>query len=239
MIIPYSAEWFEARHGKPTASNAWKVMSTIDRFLVVSQVTGEIVSSHLTLETAQKTADKKKTEHTVQHKSEPTTDRENYMIELIAERLTNSQQDHFVSADMERGLEVEPQAIRAYEAETGLITAPAGWVDVGGLWGATPDAAVEGNGLLEVKCPRSTTVIKQRYFSGEMEQKYYWQCMAQMVATGSDWCDLLYFDPRFVYPKHQYWCCRITLANHSEDAEKLTENMAAFANEVARIADKD
>lgn len=199
MIIPYSAEWFKARHGKPTASNAWKVMST-------------------------------------KKDGQPTAERENYMIELIAERLTNSQQDHFVSADMERGLEVEPQAIRAYEAETGLLTAPAGWVDVGGKWGATPDAAVEGNGLLEVKCPRSTTVIKQRYFSDEIEPKYYWQCMAQMVATGAYWCDLLYFDPRFVWPKHQYWCRRITLADHSEDAAKLSESMASFADEVARIA---
>lgn len=125
------------------------------------------------------------------------TSRENYLVELALERLTGNRQEGFTSASMEWGTETEPLARAAYEAHTGEIVEEVGLIlhptidDAG----ASPDGLVGSNGLLELKCPNSTTHI-QTLRTKKPAAKYITQMMWQMACTGRQWCDFVSFDPR-------------------------------------------
>lgn len=129
-------------------------------------------------------------------KTGPSASRAGYMGELIAERLTGQVAEGYTNADMQRGIEVEPQARAAYEARTGLIVDAVGFVlhpriD---LAGASPDG-LAGDGLFETKCPRTHTHIE--YLLGrDPPSKYIPQMAWQCACTERPYCDFVSFDPR-------------------------------------------
>jgi len=122
--------------------------------------------------------------------------RKGYITQLVTERLTGMSQDFYTNADMQRGIEVEPVARAAYQAnhelvdEVGFIKHPTI------LWfGASPDGLVGEDGLIEIKCPNSAT--HWEYFKTKEPPKKYWiQMQAQMSVTDRKWCDFVSFDPR-------------------------------------------
>jgi putative phage-type endonuclease len=125
------------------------------------------------------------------------TSRENYMAQLICERMTGTQAESFTNAAMIHGTETEPLARAAYEAhkdvlvdEVGLITHP--YIQMAG---ASPDGVVGDDGVLEIKCPNTATHF-DTLLKGEMPSKYIPQVQWQMACTSRKWCDFVSFDPR-------------------------------------------
>lgn len=122
--------------------------------------------------------------------------RRNYRLQLVAERLTGLQEESFTSPAMLRGTELEPIARAAYEAkntfvdESGFVKHPTI------MWfGASPDGLVGKEGLIEIKCPNTTTHLEY-LTSGKVPNQYKNQMMAQMACTGRKWCDFVSFDNR-------------------------------------------
>jgi hypothetical protein len=62
-------------------------------------------------------------------------------------------------------------------------------------FGCSPDGLVGEDGLIEIKCPNTTTHIEYLQ-EGKPPSKYIPQMMAQMACTGRKWCDFASFDPR-------------------------------------------
>ena len=131
-------------------------------------------------------------------KSGASTSRENYCVELALERLTGNRQESFSNDAMKWGTETEPLARAAYEARTGALVDEVGMVlhPTIELTGASPDGLIDGDGLLEIKCPKSATHAST-LLSGKPDGKYITQMMWQMACTGRQWCDFVSFDPRF------------------------------------------
>jgi putative phage-type endonuclease len=134
-------------------------------------------------------------------KSGYSTSRANYMAELVCERLTGKQGDFYQNAAMVWGTETEPMARSAYEAhsgnlvtETGLILHPS-IADAG----ASPDGLIDEDGLVEIKCPNTSTHI-DTLLDEKVPSKYVTQIMWQMACTERKWCDFVSFDPRM--PEH-------------------------------------
>jgi len=119
-----------------------------------------------------------------------------YRLELVAERLTGIPTDFFENAAMRWGTETEPYARSAYEAERGVMVQEVGFIKHPTLeWaGASPDGLVK-DGLLEIKCPTTTTHIKH-LIGGAVPDQYKNQMLWQMLCTGRKWCDFVSFDPR-------------------------------------------
>lgn len=149
------------------------------------------------------------------------SDRQSYMIQLLAERMTGSVSDNWVGKAAQRGVEMEPVAIAAYETETGSFVESGYWVDVG-FWGCTPDAFVEEDGILSIKCPNTTTIVKQRFFETDIQPDYYWQVVAEMAATGRKWADIAVYDDRFARPEDRLWIRRVE-RGEDEIARLLSE----------------
>ena len=76
--------------------------------------------------------------------------RENYMADLIVERLTGQKASSFSNAAMEWGVEQEPHARAAYSAATGELVEEVGFINHPSVLmsGASPDGVV-GEGLVE------------------------------------------------------------------------------------------
>lgn len=134
---------------------------------------------------------------TAKTKSGYSTSRANYAAELVAERLTGVKAEKFVSGPMAHGVENEAAARTMYEfmhnvnvTEVGLVLHPT--IDMSC---ASPDGLVGDDGLIEIKCPLTSTHI-ETLRGGSIDGKYIKQMQWQMACTGRLWCDYVSFDPR-------------------------------------------
>lgn len=130
-------------------------------------------------------------------KSGYSTSRENYMAQLICERMTNTQSESFTNAAMQWGTETEPLARAAYEASKDVLVDQVGLIDHPYIQhsGASPDGLIGDDGVLEIKCPNTATHF-DTLLKGEMPSKYFPQVQWQMACTSRKWCDFVSYDPR-------------------------------------------
>ena len=129
-------------------------------------------------------------------KSGESASRAKYRTELVVQRLTGLPSESFTNAAMEWGTQTEPQARVAYEIATSNFVEQVAFIDHPTIkwFGCSPDGLV-GNGLIEIKCPNSSTHIDY-LMDGKPPSKYIPQMQCQMAVTGSRWCDFVSFDPR-------------------------------------------
>lgn len=130
-------------------------------------------------------------------KSGYSTSRDNYMAQLVCERLTNQKAESFTNAAMQHGTETEPLARAAYEALKDVLVDEVGFVPHPSIKmaGASPDGLVGDDGLIEIKCPNTATHI-DTLLSESVPTKYFTQMQFQMACTGREWCDFVSFDNR-------------------------------------------
>jgi putative phage-type endonuclease len=123
--------------------------------------------------------------------------RRNYRIDLIAERLSGRSEDHYVSPEMVWGTDCEPMARTAYEMERNVMAETIGFVlhPTMDFSGASPDSLIESDGVLEIKCPKTTTHIKWM-LAGVVPEEHQAQCLWVMACTERKWCDFISYDPR-------------------------------------------
>jgi putative phage-type endonuclease len=123
--------------------------------------------------------------------------RDNYMAQLVVERMTNTQAESFTNAAIQWGTDQEPFARAAYEVQQNVLVDETGLVDhpTIEMAGASPDGLVGEDGLVEIKCPNTATHI-DTLLTQTVPGKYITQMQFQMACTGRQWCDFVSFDPR-------------------------------------------
>ena len=133
------------------------------------------------------------------------TSRQNYLIQIVTERLTGKKADSgFVSQAMLDGIERESAARELYMRTRGVSVTEVGFFDhpVIKNSGASPDGAVnaeeEGKyaGLIEIKCPIETTHTNT-LMSKSVPSKYIPQMQWQLACTGAKWVDFVSYNPNF------------------------------------------
>jgi putative phage-type endonuclease len=130
-------------------------------------------------------------------KSGYSASRDNYMAQLICERLTGQKGESFTNSAMQWGVDNEPLAVSCYENAKDCLTETVGFVNHPTIFmaGASPDALVGSDGLLEVKCPQSNTAI-ETLLADRVPSKYISQIQWQLRCCERQWCDFVSFDPR-------------------------------------------
>ena len=123
--------------------------------------------------------------------------RDNYMAQLVCERLTNQKADGFTNSAMQWGTETEPLARLSYEVANNVLVDEVGFVPHPSIImaGASPDGLVGDDGLLEIKCPNTATHI-ETLLSQTVPGRYNTQMQFQMACTNRSWCDFVSFDNR-------------------------------------------
>lgn len=128
--------------------------------------------------------------------------RRDLRMQLVCERLTGvSQEDTYVNGAMQRGIDCEPLACAAYEALTGELVQPSGFLAHRELLaGCSLDGHI-GNfdGIVEFKCAKSSTHLRWLR-AGVLPPEHRPQILHNLWITGAAWCDFLSFDDRFPAP---------------------------------------
>ena len=159
-----------------------------------------------------------------------TATRADYIADIITERLTGSPIESYTNAYMEWGTANEPLARAAYEIKTGI------WVEQVAIvnhptiksFAASPDGLVWTDGLLEIKCPKTSTHLNWM-MKGEPPTEHKHQMLAQLACTGREWVDFVSFDPRL--PEHlQLFIVRFQ--PDPKDIEDLEKDVMTFLEEV-------
>lgn len=161
--------------------------------------------------------------------------RQNYMIELLCERITGERAESYTNSFMEWGIEMEPLARGAYEAETGQLVKEVGLVPYPATEnpGASPDGLLEDGGLIEIKCPATKTHI-ETILSEKIKREYILQMQFQMACTGADYCDFVSYDPRL--PKNKLWIKRVE--RDDEMIADIEKEVKAFLDELDKLEEK-
>jgi putative phage-type endonuclease len=156
--------------------------------------------------------------------------RANYMAELVAERLTGTSADKFSNAAMQWGTEQEPEARAAYEFRVGVDVLQVSFVPhpIIPMTGASPDALIGEEGLVEIKCPNTATHI-DTLIGQTIPGKYVTQMLWQMACTGRQWCDFVSFDPRLP-PSMRLFVKR--LERDELRIKEIEKDVAEFLSEV-------
>lgn len=173
-------------------------------------------------------------------KSGYSTSRQNYLMQLLCERLTGKVEESFKSAAMQRGNDLEPEARNWYQLETGEIVEQVSFIDHPNIndAGASPDGLVGTEGLIEIKCPNTATHI-ETLRSKKPSDRYYKQMQWQMACTGRKWCDFVSFDNRL--PDNlAYFCVRIdrneeAIAEIEAEVNKFLEELAVTQAELSLL----
>lgn len=143
-------------------------------------------------------------------KDEPkreSAERRNLRIELMTERFTGEANPHYVSPDMELGVELEPYAISAYEREKRVMAMKVGFVlhPTLDITGASPDGLIGIDGAVECKCPRATTHMRwneqaraQRAagIPETVPAEHQEQCLWVMECCDREWIDFVSYCPK-------------------------------------------
>jgi putative phage-type endonuclease len=125
------------------------------------------------------------------------TSRDNYMAQLVCERMTGVVAESYSNAAMQHGTDTEPLARAAYEAHADVLVDEVAMIAHPTIEaaGASPDGLVGDVGQLEIKCPNTATHI-ETLLTQTVPGKYNTQMQWQLSCTGRQWCDFVSFDPR-------------------------------------------
>ena len=138
-----------------------------------------------------------------------------YLLEKVSESLGGFTQGASGAA-LEWGVELEDLAVEMYEKRLNYKVEKASFISFSEFYGGSPDGLVKPDGIIEVKCPYTSTnhfkhgLIKTPEAFKKVANNYYYQCISNMICADAQWCDFVSFDPRldeqyslFVYRLHR------------------------------------
>jgi hypothetical protein len=164
-------------------------------------------------------------------KPKPSEQWRHYAYHLLAERLLGRNVDSYTSPWMERGIELEDDAMAWYEFEKNADTQAIGFITTDdGKIGCSPDRLVGTEGLIELKCPAPATMVEY-LLTGAIEQKYRPQIQGQLYVSERQWCDIIAWHPEL--PRTV-----IRVERDEEFIGFLAEQLSDFNNYLGRISER-
>ena len=167
--------------------------------------------------------------------------RRDLLARLVCERLTGQpQEDGYVNAIMQRGIDLEPDAFAAYEALTGHLVRRTGFLSHDSLpAGCSLDGDVEDfTGILEIKCPKSTThlgYVRAR----KVPDTHMPQILHNLWISGAQWCDFFSFDPRYPEDLREFYVrvprVELEVLAYSKAAERFLAEVDAEVTAVQAL----
>lgn len=160
--------------------------------------------------------------------------RRDYRCQLVAEILTGvPQDDGFINAEMQHGIDTEPLARAAYEVATDTLVDQVGLVLHPTIErsAASPDGLVGADGVLEIKAPKTATHL-QYLMDGVVPAKHEPQILWQLACTGRSFADFVSYDPRLPVNLRLF---RVRLQRNEAKIKELTREVIAFLVDVDRM----
>lgn len=155
----------------------------------------------------------------------PSASADDYISEMIAERITGESEPIYVNEWMQRGTELEPEARATYEFIHGVDVQEVGFIlDDSGEFGCSPDGLVGDDGGVEFKCPAPKNHIAWSR-KGVCPSKHYAQVQGCLYITGREWWDFMSY-----HPDMKPFIVRVE--RNEEFIEKLAEQISLAVEEI-------
>jgi putative phage-type endonuclease len=121
--------------------------------------------------------------------------RQDYLDELVFERINGIPAPKYQNAYMIDGIEIEPEARAAYVFYNNVDVVEVGFVPHPTIImaGASPDGLVGADGLIEIKCP-TWKIHQKTLLTKKIPVTYIKQMQFQMACTGRAWCDYVSYN---------------------------------------------
>lgn len=117
------------------------------------------------------------------------------IYKVAFERLTDESPESYSNEWMQRGTELEPEARAWYEFEKDIKVNNGGFIEYNDWIGASPDGLIGDDGLIEIKCPKFSTMMDY-LIKKELPKTYYYQVHGQMLVADRQWCDFIAYHPK-------------------------------------------
>lgn len=166
----------------------------------------------------------------VTSKGEPSKQAQKYMYRLAGERITGIPEETYQNAAMQRGVELEAEARMFYEMTNDCKIEQVGFCLADGGWGCSPDGLVNGDGLIEIKCPQIATHVGY-LLDNKVPTDYFQQTQGQLLVTGRKWLDFISY-----YPAMKPLIVRVE--RDEVFIGKLEEELEKFVSELEEIVNK-
>lgn len=155
-------------------------------------------------------------------------------LELLTGR--PAEEAGFVSFDMKRGAEMEPEAVCAYEGQTGSLVRRVGFLRHVSLpIGCSPDGMIgDFERGLELKCPKQATHWGYLQLGGTLPSAYVPQITHSLFVTGLASWDFASYHPDFPESGQLY---RVRVTRESVDLKAYELAVSLFWSEVERELD--
>jgi putative phage-type endonuclease len=157
--------------------------------------------------------------------------RRDLRIRLALERITNQPDEAgYVSPEMQRGTDLEPEAIAAFEVLTGQMVTRTGFLSHNVLLaGCSLDGHIgEFETIVEAKCPKSSTHLSY-IRDGGIPDTYRFQIQHNLFITNANACEFISYDPRMP-PELQLFRVRVSIDAFDMPAYHLA--LTLFLSEV-------
>ena len=121
---------------------------------------------------------------------------ETYIYNLMAEYYSSAEKENYINADMQRGIDLEPEAKIEFQFYTGLDIKEVGCVELNEYILASPDGLIGDDGLIEIKCPNDSIYFKL-LLNDNIKPEYIAQMQMQMYVTDRQYCYFVSYNPNF------------------------------------------
>ena len=121
---------------------------------------------------------------------------ETYIYNLMAEYYSSAEKENYINADMQRGIDLEPEARLEFEFYTNLDVQEVGFIEHNEFIGVSPDGLIGNDGLIEIKCPNDSIYFKL-LLSNNIKPEYIAQMQMQMYVTDRQYCYFVSYNPNF------------------------------------------
>jgi predicted phage-related endonuclease len=163
----------------------------------------------------------------------PLKAREDYLMELVVERITGEPIQSASSYAMQWGTDAEPYARAAYERATGSLVREVGfakhktyaWV------GASSDGLVGASGGVEIKSPFNSAIHLATWADG-MPEHHAPQVFGQMWILDLEWIDFCSYDPRMLGDGQHLQLYRQRIMRDQAYIDELEKRVLDFLGEV-------
>lgn len=164
----------------------------------------------------------------------PLKAREDYLMDLVVERITGEPKDSASSFAMQWGTDSEPYARAEYEAITGRMVREVGFVKhkLHEWVGASSDGLVGAAGGVEIKCPFNSAIHLQTWAEGGMPEHHAPQVFGQMWILDLEWIDFCSFDPRMQNGAEHLKLFTVRVKRDQKIIDDLESQVLGFLGEV-------
>jgi predicted phage-related endonuclease len=163
--------------------------------------------------------------------------RKNLRAKLVLERVTGkTQESDFVSRDMQRGIDLEPEAFGEFEALTGVILQRCGFLSMGEDYGCSLDGYLgDFEELVSIKCPNDANHMAYWTAGKKIPKDYFDQCRHEMWLTGAKRHHFMTYNPNFPEKLRVFY---VTMERDQFDLLAYEEEAAKFMVEVKSETEK-